>query len=340
MSKLFEPLTLKKLTLKNRIMMAPMCMYNAKDGLVNEFHLIHYVTRAMGGAGLIMLEATAVHPNGRISRDDLGIWSEDQTEGLQILVKNMHQYGTKVGIQLAHAGRKSTVEFSRLVAPSAVPFDQDSKTPDELSLSEIKEIVFAFGEAAKRALEADFDVLEIHAAHGYLINQFLSPLTNLRSDSYGGSKENRVRFLDEVLTAVKANWSEDRPIVLRISAEDYQDDGNHPDDLADLINLVKHHGLDLINVSSGGVIPVTPKTFPGYQLTMAETIKKRTGIPVIGGGLVTDAKMAENALITEQADMIYLGRELLRNPFWPLQAAHLLGDDVEWPKPYQRAKFV
>lgn len=336
---LFTPFTLKKLTLKNRVVMPPMCMYSAKeDGMVTDFHVMHYGTRAVGQVGLIIVEATGVEARGRISSRDLGIWEDEQIAGLKRIVDTVHNNGSKIGIQLGHAGRKSEVTNSTAVAPSAIAFNDECGMPVALTLEEIQQVIKQFAKAAKRAVLAGFDVIELHAAHGYLINQFLSPLANRRTDEYGGSLENRVRILKEVLVAVKAVIPEDMPIIVRVSADDYHEEGNTPVDVADMLNLVKDDGIDLVNVSSGAVISIMPRVYPGYQIPMALTIKQRTGLPILGGGLITEAAQALQ-LVKAGVDLVYTGRELLRNPYWPLQAAHLLHEDVEWPVPYLRGKW-
>jgi len=337
--KLFTPLKIKDLRLKNRIVMPPMCQYSANtEGYANNWHFIHYATRAIGGVGLILIEATAVEPRGRISDGDLGIWKNDHIIGLCNILNECKKHGAKVGIQLAHAGRKCSIKSQDIVAPSPIAFSKDYKTPTELSKKEIKKIISAFGEAAARALKAGFDIIEIHAAHGYLINEFLSPLTNKRNDEYGGSKENRVRFLREVIQEVKRVWPNNKPLMVRVSAEDYVPEGNHPETMAELINLFKDDGVDIINVSSGGVMPIKIKSYPGYQITFSETIKNRADITTIAGGLITSPLMAEEILQNNRGDLVYLGRELLRNPYWPLQAAKELGVDLEWPKQYEKSR--
>lgn len=340
MSKLFEEYKIKNLILKNRIVMAPMCTYSADlDGNPGDWHFTHYTTRAVGGTGLIIMEATGVESRGRISDHDLGIWKDEQVAGLKRIVEACHNFGAKVGIQLAHAGRKSEVQTEISIAPSAIAFSESYRTPKEMTKEEIREVIGAFGKAAKRANLADFDVIEIHGAHGYLINEFLSPLTNQRTDEYGGSVENRERFLKEILQEVRANWPQEKPIIVRVSAEDYEEGGNHDDIVAGMIKDLKAEGIDLVNVSSGGVVNVGPKVYPGYQVTYAETIKREATIPVIAGGLITSPLMAEEILQNERADLIFLGRELLRNPYWPLFAAKEVRDQTDWPAPYERAKI-
>lgn len=340
MSKLFADIKIKDLELRNRIVMAPMCMVVADDkGYANDWHVVHYGTRAIGGTGLLILEATAVESRGRIKSGDLGIWDDSHVEGLKKIVESSKDLGAKVGIQLAHAGRKCQVESENIISPSSIAFDDSYPTPEEMTKDDIKIVINSFKEGARRANEASFDTIEIHGAHGYLINEFLSPLTNKREDEYGGSLENRTRFLKEIIKEVKTVWPENKPIILRVSAEDYIDDGNHPEDLVDIINLVKDDGIDIIDVSSGAVVPANIDVYPGYQIPFAEIIKKGTGLPVIAGGLVTEPKMAEEILRNNRADFIFLGRELLRNPYWPLEAARKLNHDLEWPYPYRRAKI-
>ena len=340
MSRLFSNYIIKNLEFKNRIVMAPMCMYSADDdGKAKEWHLLHYASRAVGGVGLIIQEATAVESRGRISANDLGIWDDSQIEGLKNIVDTCKKYGVKMGIQLAHAGRKCEAKNERIIAPSSIAFSDEYRVPNEITKQEINEVIQSFKEAAKRCVEIGYDVIEIHGAHGYLINEFLSPLTNKRTDEYGGSKENRARFLKEVLHAVREVWSSEKTLILRVSAEDYDEEGNHPEDLADLINLVKNEGVDLVDVSSGGVISVAPKAFHGYQIKFAEVIKEKTSLPVIAGGLIMEPHMAEEVLENRRADMVFLGRALLRNPYWPLNADYELSNIAIWPKQYERARL-
>lgn len=339
MSILFSSFALKNLEIKNRIVMAPMCQYSAdEDGNVDNWHIIHYATRAIGGVGLIIIEATAVEPRGRISANDLGIWKDEHINGLKRIVDECKKYGAKVGIQLAHAGRKCSVASENIVAPSAIPFSEDYKAPIELTQDEIQNIIESFKTGARRSLEAGFDIIEIHGAHGYLINEFLSPLSNHRTDKYGGSLENRARFLKEILQSVREVWPRELPIILRVSAEDYVTDGNHPEDLANIINLLKEYEVDIVNVSSGAVVPAEIKAYPGYQVPFAEVIRKETGLPTIAGGLITNPLMAEEILRNNRADLVFLGRELLRNPYWSLHAAKEVRDDIPWPVQYERSK--
>lgn len=335
MAKLFEPLTMKNVVLKNRIVMAPMCMYESdnEDGKVTDWHRIHYPTRAVGGSGLIILEATAVQPQGRISSRDLGIWEDSHIEGLAELVGLMKKFDAKTGIQLAHAGRKATVE-GVIHAPSALPFNENYKMPAEMSKTDIKETVEAFRKAAIRSDKAGFDVIEIHAAHGYLLNEFLSPLTNKRDDEYGGSAENRYRFLREVIDAVNEVWN--KPLFVRISAHDYTEGGMTPDQYIEMAEWMKQQGVDLIDVSSGALVPAKIPVYPGYQVKFAETIKHGAEIATGAVGLITSPLHAEEILQNERADLIFLARELLRDPYWPYRASKELEAEIEAPVPYKR----
>lgn len=339
MAKLFESIKIKDMELKNRIVMPPMCMYSTDDnGHANDWHYIHYATRAIGGTGLIIVEATAVEKRGRISIRDLGIWDDSHVEGLSKIVGLSKKYGAKIAIQLAHAGRKCEVETENIIAPSPIAYNEKYKTPIEMTKEDIKTVIKAFKEGARRALSAGFDAIEIHAAHGYLINEFLSPLSNKRNDEYGGSLENRTRFLKEIIREVRRVWPENKPLIVRVSAEDYVEGGNHPEDLAEMINLVKEEGVDLIDVSSGAVVPAPIKAYPGYQVKFAEVIKDKTGLPVIAGGLISEPEMAEELVANNRADLVFLGRELLRNPYWPLQAAKKLRHNIDWPVQYERSR--
>ena len=338
MKRLFEPLEIKSLKLKNRIVMPPMCMYSAEAGVANAFHETHYTTRAMGGTGLIIVEATGVLPQGRISDQCLGLWNDAQAEALSRVVERVHAAGAKIGIQLIHAGRKSTVTGGPLHAPSAVRFNEDFPVPEEMSQAEIDEVVEAYQHATKRALKAGFDLVEIHGAHGYLINQFLSPLVNFRKDNYG---ENRFLLLTEVVKSVRAVWPAEMPLSVRISAEEYGEGGLHPEDLANGIRNanLQDLGVDLLHVSSGGVVSIPVRDFPGYQLGFARVIGEITGMPVITGGRMSDPIHVEDVLALPGIDLVFLGRELLRNPYWPLAAAHKLGVEITWPKQYERARY-
>lgn len=315
--------------------MSPMCMYSCKneDGNVENWHLTHYTSRAVGQVGLIIIEATAVAPQGRISPQDLGIWSDDHIGGLQQLTGLIKEHGAKTGIQLAHAGRKAVLD-GEIFAPSPIPFNDQMKTPKKMSAEEIQKTVEAFKNGAARAKKAGFDVIEIHGAHGYLINEFLSPLTNRRTDEYGGSHENRYRFLKEVIAAVKMVW--EGPLFVRISASDYHDEGLTVDDYVTFARWMKEDGVDLIDVSSGAVVPARIPIYPGYQVGFSEKIRHEADIPTGAVGLITSGLHAEEILQNNRADLIFLGRELLRDPYWPRTAAHDLGAGIEAPQQYER----
>ncbi|MFE8695540.1 NADPH dehydrogenase NamA [Cytobacillus sp. FJAT-53684] len=338
-AKLFTPFTIKNTTIKNRIVMAPMCMYSCQneDGIVENWHKTHYTSRAVGQVGLIILEATAVTPQGRISPNDLGIWSDDHIAGLKELTDLMKEHGATTGIQLAHAGRKAVLE-GEILAPSALAFNEKMKQPKEMTGEEIQETIEAFKQGAVRAKKAGFDIIEIHGAHGYLINEFLSPLSNHRTDEYGGSAENRYRFLREVIEAVKTVW--DGPLFVRVSAHDYHEEGLTAEDYVQFGKWMKEQGIDLIDVSSGAVVPARIHTFPGYQVKFSEKIKEEVGIPTGAVGLITAPLHAEEILQNERADFIFLARELLRDPYWPRTAAKELGVNIESPKQYERGWLV
>lgn len=352
MAILFSPLDLRDLKLKNRIAMAPMCQYSAKHGFVSNWHIIHYATRAVGGAGLIVVEATAVEPEGRITPGDLGIWSDEHIDGLKKLASEIHAYGSVAGIQIAHAGRKASCavpweggkqlalnsEGWMTVAPSALAFNEGERLPKEADITRIESIISLFRKAAGRALTAGFRVLEIHAAHGYLIQEFLSPLSNKRTDGYGGSFENRSRLLQEVVKEVRTVWPKEYPVVVRISSDEWTSGGWTIDDSVKLAMILKGLGVDLIDCSSGGNISTAVIPFaPGYQVHFAEAVRK-TGILTGAVGLITSPEQAEEILASGRADLISLGRELLRNPYFPLLAAGKLDADADWPLQYLRSK--
>jgi 2,4-dienoyl-CoA reductase-like NADH-dependent reductase (Old Yellow Enzyme family) len=353
MSKLFSPLDIKTIRFRNRIVVSPMCQYSSQDGFANDWHLVHLGSRAVGGAGLIITEAAAVSPEGRISPEDLGIWKDEHIEKLQQITSFISAQQCVPGIQLAHAGRKAStnvpwegrgevdVEHGGwvTVAPSAIPFSDTYPTPVALTKEGINKVIADFTAAAERSLKAGFKVIEIHAAHGYLLHQFLSPLSNHRTDEYGGSFENRIRLLLEVIDSVKTAWPDDLPLFVRISATDWAEGGWNPDESVQLAHLLKEKGVDLLDVSSGGLaahqhIPVGP----AYQLPFASRIRKETGILTGTVGLITNSLQAETILVNGDADMIIMAREILRNPYFPLQAAHELKDKINWPIQYERAR--
>ncbi|NLY46442.1 MAG: NADPH dehydrogenase NamA [Tissierella sp.] len=334
--KTFTNFKIKDMDLQNRIVMPPMCMYSANEnGMVNDFHRTHYGSRAIGQVGLIIVEATAVVPNGRISNRDLGIWSDDHIDGLKSIVDDVKKSNTKIGIQLAHAGRKSDSGDEYIVAPSPIKHSDEYQEPRELSKEDISGLVKAFQEGARRALDAGFDTIEIHAAHGYLIHEFLSPITNKRGDEYGGSLENRVRFLREIIRAVKNVWPNEKPILVRVSADDYVEGGIDKDVMVKIVDFIKDD-IDLIHVSTGGLVSVKINAFPGYQVSHSETIKKECAVPTIAVGLLDSYEQAEEILGNNRADLVAFGRALLRNPYLPLKMAYENTIDIEHPEQYKR----
>lgn len=352
MTRLFSPVTIRNITLKNRIAMSPMCQYSAKDGFVSDWHFVHYGTRATGGAGLIIIEATAVRPEGRITPGDLGLWSDDHIAGLRDLADYIRSQGSVAGIQIAHAGRKASCAVPweggkqlglgnggwETVAPSQIPFSPGERLPLMAGKSYITYVVDEFRQAAGRALEAGFRVLEIHAAHSYLIQEFLSPISNKRTDEYGGSFENRTRLLMEVTGAVRPVWPEDYPLFVRISSTEWTEGGWTPEESVRLAAILKDAGVDLIDCSSGGNIhDAKIPAQPGYQVPFAAMVRK-TGILTGAVGLISDAGQAEEILSSEKADLIIMGRELLRNPYFPLKAAKESGVQMQWPVQYLRAR--
>ena len=329
---MFTPFELKSVTIPNRIVMPAMCQYSAaEDGYVTNWHRVHYGARAVGGVGLIILEATAVEKRGRLSNHDLGIWKNEHTAGLRELVQLGKEHGSVMAIQIAHGGRKSWGD--ELVAPSslAVP---EMGMPHALSTQEIKEVIENWRQAARRAHLAGFDVLQIHGAHGYLIHEFLSPLSNERTDEYGGSLENRIRFLLEIVEAVQEEWPEDKPLSVRLSAVDYVDGGLTIEDTVEICKVLKEHGVDLMDISSGGLLSSRIELGPGYQVPFAEAVKKEVGMPTIAVGLITQPELAQEIIFNGRADFVALGRELLRNPYWVLEAK---ADKDIWPWQYHRA---
>jgi len=348
MPHLFEPFTQKSLTLKNRLVVAPMCMYSAykKDGIPTDWHFVHYGTRAMGGAAMIITEATAVEPLGRISEEDLGLWSDEQVEPFARLARFVKEQGTAFSIQLAHAGRKAWSGTKGQgptigAAPSAIPYADDWVTPQELDLAGIDRIVNAFGNAARRAAAIGCDSVEIHGAHGYLLHEFLSPLSNHRTDEYGGTLENRARLLKRIYEVVRANFPAERPIWVRISATDWVEGGWDIEQSVTLSRMMKEWGVDLVDVSSGGNSPLQRITNlgPNYQVPFAERIRAEVGVPTGAVGLITEPDQADQIVRSGKADVVLMARELLRNPYFPLEAAHVLGHEVQWPVQYVRGKF-
>ncbi|MFC0215931.1 NADPH dehydrogenase NamA [Paenibacillus chartarius] len=332
---LFTPITFRELTLKNRIVMSPMNMYASDEsGAANDWHKLHYASRAVGQTGLIIVEATAVAPEGRVTKRDLGIWEEGHIEAFRQVTEAVRAQGAAIGIQLAHAGRKANVDLP-LAAPSAIPFSDESKVPEALSEPDIRRLAGIYGAAARRARLAGFDVIEIHAAHGYLIHEFLSPVSNKREDAYGGSRDGRFRFLGEVVEAIRAEWS--GPLFVRISANEYHPEGNTLDDYTYYAARLRAAGVDLIDVSTGGLIPFVPEVYPGYQVPYADHIRREAGIPAGAVGLITEPEQAQRIMEETHVDLILIGRELLRDPYWPRRAARRLGAELKAPASYQRA---
>ena len=351
---LFQPLQLRGVTLRNRIAVSPMCQYSSVDGFATDWHLVHLGSRAVGGAALVMTEAAAVEERGRISPQDLGIYRDEHIEMLSRITTFIREQGAVAGIQLAHAGRKAStyrpwsghgevaVEDGRwqTVAPSAVPFSSTYPQPAELTEGEIGEVVQHFQDAARRALKAGFQVIEIHAAHGYLVHEFLSPLSNKRQDAYGGPLSNRMRILNEIVDAIRAVLPDELPLLVRISASDWTAGGLTIEDSVEIARELKKHGVDLIDVSSGGnaasaKIPLSP----GYQVPFANAVRNEAQIATGAVGLITEPGQANEILRQGQADIIFLARELLRDPYWPMHAARELQQDISWPDQYTRARL-
>lgn len=354
MSKLFSPITIKSVQFKNRIVVSPMCQYSSVDGFATDWHLVHLGSRAVGGAGLIITEATGVSPEGRISSEDLGIWKDEHIEKLSQITAFISAQGCVPGVQLAHAGRKASTAVPwkgraevpqgeggwQTVSASAVPFSDTYPKPVALDVAGIDKVVADFTAAAKRALQAGFKVIEIHAAHGYLVHQFLSPLSNHRTDEYGGSFENRIRLLLRIIEGIQAVWPADLPLFTRISATDWAEGGWNPDESVQLAHVLKEKGIDLIDVSSGGLAAHQQITVgPAYQLPFASRIKRETGILTGTVGMITSSTQAETILVNGDADMVIMAREILRNPYFPLEAARDLKEGVQWPVQYERAKW-
>lgn len=334
---LFSPFKIKGLELKNRIVMVPMCMYMAEsDGKVTQWHVMHYASRAYGGCGLIIQEATAVEKRGRLSDNDLGIWSDDHIEGLSNLVDAVHAMGSKMSVQIAHGGRKSWAGGEQIVAPSEIPFGEGHTVPRALTTDEVYQVIESFRDAARRAVKAGYDSIEIHGAHGYLIHEFLSPRSNKRTDEFGGSFENRLSFALKVIKAVRSQMPDEMPLDIRISVNEFLEGGYSPDEMVYAAKEFKKAGVDIINVSTGGASPDPVPSWPGYQIPYAERIKKEAEIPVIGCGLITTGLMAEEIISNGRADLIGIGRALLADPHWPLTAAKELSIPGIIPQPYKR----
>jgi 2,4-dienoyl-CoA reductase-like NADH-dependent reductase (Old Yellow Enzyme family) len=353
MAELFSPLKIRSIELKNRIIVSPMCQYSSKEGFANDWHLVHLGSRAVGGAALVFTEATAVSPEGRISPTDLGIWSDEHIPFLKRITTFIEEQGSIAGMQLAHAGRKASHAAPwtggkalakeegawTTVAPSALAFSEGEPVPQELSTAEINKIQTDFKNAASRALKAGFKVIELHAAHGYLLHEFLSPHSNKRTDQYGGSFENRILFLLELIAVVREVWPEELPLFVRISATEWVEEGWTEKDSVRLSEILKTKTVDLIDCSTGGnvahvKIPLTPM----YQTPFAESIKKQTTILTGAVGLITTAQEANHIIESNKADVVLLARELLRDPYFPLRAAYELKQEISWPKQYERAK--
>jgi len=353
---LFSPLTLRGTTFANRAWLAPMCQYSAVDGSPDDWHLVHLGARAAGGFGLLIAEATAVVPEGRISPEDTGLWNDRHVAQWRRITDFVHQRGTKVGVQLAHAGRKASTYAPFAAGRGSVPPDQGGwatvgpsdqaypglAAPRALTRDEVTAVPTAFAAAARRADEAEFDVVELHAAHGYLLHQFLSPLSNHRTDEYGGTLENRARLLVETADAVRAVWPDDKPLFVRLSATDWVQGGLTVQDVAQVAKELGAHGVDLVDVSTGGNAPAEIPVGPGYQVPAAHELRQTSGLPVAAVGLLTDPAQAEAVLADGSADAVLLGREGLRDPFWPLRAAHELGvqDAEDWQPQYRRATWA
>ncbi len=353
MPHLFDPLTLRGTTFRNRIGVSPMCQYSCAEGIATDWHLVHLGSRAVGGAGLVMVEATAVEPRGRISPADMGLWSDAHVPPLARIARFVKEQGAVAGIQLAHAGRKASTRVPwrgggpladaeggwPIIAPSALPFSPKDRTPAAMTGADIAAVLGAFRSAALRAREAGFDVVELHAAHGYLAHSFLSPLSNRRTDGYGGSFENRTRFVLEALRAVRSEWPETKPVFVRLSCTDWAAGGWTPEESVALARRFREEGADLVDCSSGGLVPdaVVP-IGPGYQVPLAETIRKDTGIATAAVGLITEPDQADEIVRSGRADMVLLAREELRNPYWPIRAAKELGhlDRLAVPPQYWR----
>jgi len=355
MPHLFSPIKIKGIEFKNRLVVSPMCEYSSEDGFANDWHLVHLGSRAVGGAALIITEATAVSPEGRISYGDLGIYKDEHIPKLKQITDFIHAHGAVAGTQLAHAGRKASHQRPwdggaqipadqpngwPTVAPSGIAFTPAEQPPLALDKAGIEKVKSDFKTAAARAVKAGFKVIELHGAHGYLIHEFLSPLSNHRTDEYGGSFENRTRLLLEIIESVKEAWPEENPLFVRISASDWTEGGWTSDDSVALAKVLINKGIDLVDCSSGGNVATAKIPLkPGYQVEFAEKVKKEAGILTGAVGLITEAEQANNIIETGQADLVIMAREMLRDPYFPLRAAHKLGHEVKWPVQYERAKW-
>ena len=353
MPRLFDPLPIRDLTFANRVFVSPMCQYSSKDGYANDWHFVHLGIRAVGGAGLVLTEATAVLPEGRISPQDLGIWEDAHIEMLGRIVRFVHEQGSIAGMQLAHAGRKASTSrpweghnavpereggWTKVRAPSAIPFSETYPMPQALTRDGIREVIDGFAAAARRACQAGFRVVEIHAAHGYLIHEFLSPLSNRREDEYGGSFENRTRLCREIVSAVRSAWPKELPLFVRISATDWVEDGWTIEESVKLATELKEMAVDLVDCSSGGnALHANIPVGPGYQTHFAARIRRETGIMTGAVGMITSPEQADHIIGTGQADAVIMAREFLRNPYWPLHAARELEQPIAWPVQYLRA---
>jgi 2,4-dienoyl-CoA reductase-like NADH-dependent reductase (Old Yellow Enzyme family) len=352
---LFDPLQIRDISFRNRVAVSPMCEYSAEDGFANDWHLVHLGSRAVGGAGTVLTEAIAVLPEGRISPSDLGIWKDEHIEHLTRIVHFLRHHGAVAGTQLAHAGFKASTSapwrgqgdsvsiadggWRPIYSSTSKGFTAESIQPEALTAEDIARVVQAFADGARRSFEAGFQLVEIHGAHGYLVHQFLSPLVNTRTDRYGGSFENRTRFLREIVEAVRKVWPERLPLWLRISASDWTEGGCTIEDSIALAKQVKPLGVDLIDTSSGGIVPSAKIPLgPGYQTLFAQRIRREAGILTGAVGMITSPQQAQHILGTGQADLVLLGREFLRDPYWPLRAAAVLKQQIAWPKQYERAK--
>ncbi|MDI9897454.1 NADPH dehydrogenase NamA [Rhodococcus sp. IEGM 1381] len=334
-STLLEPYEIRGVTFRNRVAMSPMCMHSATaEGVATDFHVMHYGARALGGAGLVMTETAAVTSNGPIGPGDLGIWDDSQIPNLSRIVDAVHLVGGRIGVQIGHAGRQLGIPERTAVAPSAIAWGPDSRVPEELTQEGIADIVDAFRAATHRAIEAGFDVIEVHAAHGFLLNEFLSPISNKRTDEYGGDHVGRYRIVREVLDAVRDEWS--GPLFVRISSTDYVDEGNTPDDYVVFGRWMKEQGVDLIDVSSGGSAPVKVSSFPGFQVPAAERIRREVGIRTGAVGRIESGQQAEDIVRNGRADVVLIGREMLKDPFWVRTAADELREPIEAPAQYTR----